>query len=49
MFKPFSHIVSIGKFDRIGGAPSETFPNVKYDAPEEMGGSRKCFDSPIRK
>ena len=26
-----------------------TFPNVKYDAPEEVGGNRKCFDSPIRK
>ena len=44
-----SHIVPCGKFHRIGGAPPETFPNVKYDAPEEMGGDRKCFDSPIRK
>ena len=43
------HIVSFGKFHRIGGAPPETFPNVKYDAPEEVGGNRKCFDSPIRK
>ena len=43
------HIVSFGKFHRIGGAPPETFPNVKYDAPEEMGGDKKCFDSPIRK
>ena len=34
---------------RIGGAPPQTFPNVKYDAPEQMGGDRKCFDSPIRK
>ena len=42
------HIVQCGKFHRIGGAPPETFPNVKYDAPEEMGGDRKCFDSPIR-
>ena len=31
-----------------GGAPPETFPNVKYDAPEEVGGDIKCFDSPIR-
>ena len=43
------HIVPFGKFHRIGGAPPETFPNVKYDAPEEIGGDRKCFDSPIRK
>ena len=39
----------VGKFHRIGGAPPDTFPNAKYDAPEEMGGDRKCFDSPIRK
>ena len=43
------HIVPCGKFHRIGGAPTETFPTVKYDAPEEVGGDRKCFDSPIRK
>ena len=43
------HIVPFEKFHRIGGAPSETFPNVKFDAPEGMGGNRKCFDSPIRK
>ena len=43
------HIVPCGKFHRIGGAPPETFPNVKYDAPEEVGGDRKCFDSPIKK
>ena len=43
------HLVPFGKFHRNGGAPPETFPNVKYDAPEEMGGDRKCFDSPIRK
>ena len=43
------HIVPFGKFHRIGGAPPKTFPNAKYDAPEEMGGDRKCFDSPIRK
>ena len=30
-------------------APPETFPNVKYDVPEEVGGDRKCFDCPIRK
>ena len=44
-----AHIVSFWKFYRIGGAPPETFPNVKYDAPQEMGGDRKCFDSPIMK
>ena len=43
------HIVPYGKFHRIGGAPPETFPNDKYDTPEEVGGNRKCFDSPIRK
>ena len=43
------HIVPFGKFHKIGGAPPDTFPNVRYDAPEEMGGERKCFDSPIRK
>ena len=43
------HIVPFGKFHKIGGAPPETFPNVKYDAPEEEGGDKKCFDSPIRK
>ena len=43
------HIVPCGKFHRIRGAPPKTFPNVKYDAPEEVGGNRKCFDSPIRK
>ena len=36
-------------FHRIGGAPPQTFPNVKYDAPEEVGGNRKYFDSPIKK
>ena len=44
-----SHIVPFGKFHRIGGAPLETFPSEKYDAPEEVGGDRKSFDSPIRK
>ena len=43
------HIVPCGKFHRIGGAPPETFPNVKHDAPEEVGGDRTCFDSPFRK
>ena len=27
------HIVTCGKFHRIGGAPPKTFPNVKYDVP----------------
>ena len=44
-----THIIPFGKFYKIGGAPPETFSNVKYDAPKEMGGDRKCFDSPIRK
>ena len=41
------HLVPFGKFHRIGGAPPETFPNVKYDAPKEVGGDRIFFDSPI--
>ena len=28
------NIVPFGKFHRMGGAPPEIFPNVKYDAPE---------------
>ena len=44
----YIHIAPFEKFHRIRGASSETFPNVKYDAPEVMGGNRKCFDSPIR-
>ena len=42
-------MLSYKKFHRISGAPPETFPNVKYDAPEEVGGDRVCFDSPIWK
>ena len=42
MCRPCVHIVPFGKFHRIGGAPTETHPNVKYDAPEEVGGDRKC-------
>ena len=42
-------VVPCGKFHRIGGAPPETFSSEKYDAPEEVGGDRKSFDSPIRK
>ena len=44
-----AHIVTCGKFHRIGGAPPETFPSEKDDAHEEVGGDRKYFDSPIRK
>ena len=43
------HIDPFGKFHRIRGALVEIYPNVKYDAPEEVGGDRKCFNSPIRK
>ena len=49
LYVTYLHIVPFGKFHRIGGAPPKTFPNVKHDAPEEVGGNRKCFDSPIRK
>ena len=47
--KLYGHIVPFRKFHRIRVAPPETFPNVKYDAPEEVSGDRKCFDSHIRK
>ena len=43
------HIVPCGKFHRIEGVPPETFSSEKYDAPEAVGGDRKCFDSPNRK
>ena len=49
LVKKHKHIVPIGMFHRMGGTPPEIFPSVKYDAPEEVGGDRKCFDSPIRK
>ena len=48
-FVSIKHIVPCGTFHRIGGAPPETFPSENYDAPEEVGGDRKSFDSPIRK
>ena len=35
------HIVQFGKFHRIGGAPP--FPNVKYDAPEEVGATENVL------
>ena len=34
------HIVPFGKFHRMGGASPDIFPDVKYDAPEEVGGVR---------
>ena len=46
---PSLHIVTFRKFHRIGGALYETFSIVRYDAPEELRGDRKRFDSPIRK
>ena len=36
-------IIPFGKFHRIEGGPPETFPNVMYDAPEEVGGNKKCL------
>ena len=47
--KQLTHIVPFGKFHRIGGTPPKTFTSDRYDVPEEVGGDRKCFDSPIRK
>ena len=37
------HIFPFRNLHRIGGAPPDTFPNVKYDAPEEVGGTRIFF------
>ena len=42
----YHHIVPFGKFHRIRGSLPESFPNVKYDAPKELVGDRKCFYSP---
>ena len=36
-------------FHRISGAPPETPPNVKYDAPREVCSDRKLFDRPLKK
>ena len=53
--KPFFMVLvllpesQLAKLHRIGGASPETYCNVNYDAPEAVGGDRKCFDSPIRK
>ena len=41
------HIVPCGKFHRIGGAPPQRFPNVKYDAPEEVGGDKLDRVGPV--
>ena len=32
----------------VGELPkTETFPNIKYDAPEEVGGNRIFFTAPL--
>ena len=36
-------MLPFGKFNRMGGAPPNTFPNVKYDTPEEVGGDRNVL------
>ena len=43
------HIVPFRWFHRISGAPTETLPNFKYDAPEEVCGDRNLFDIPLKK
>ena len=35
-------------FHRIDGAPPDTLPSFDYEAPEEVCGDRKRFDSPIK-
>ena len=40
------HICSNGTFHRIGGTPQML---GMIDAPEKVGGDRKCLDSPTRK
>ena len=37
------HIAPFRKFHRIGGSPPKTSPNVKYDAPAEVGGNRNVW------
>ena len=37
------HIVPFGKFDGIGGAPHDTFPNLRYDTPEQMSGDKNVL------
>ena len=41
------YIVPHRKFDRIGETQSATFPNFKYDAPEEICIEINCFHCPI--
>ena len=43
------HIVTSKKFLRISSSPHQTLPNDNYDAPEEVGGGRKLFHSPLKK
>ena len=43
------HIVSSKKFLRPSSSPHKTLPNAKYDAPKEVCGERKLFDSPLKK
>ena len=46
----FCYISDLGVICHMShGTHLVPFRNVKYDAPEEMGGDRICFDSPIRK
>ena len=40
---PSLHIVPFEEFHRIGGAQLETFHNLKYDAPEEVGGAENAL------
>ena len=36
-------------FHRNSGAPPQTLPNAKYDAPREVCGDRKWFYDPLKK
>ena len=33
----------------MSGAPPESLPNVRYNAPKEVCGNRKLFDRPLKK
>ena len=45
----WGHMVSYKMFHIISGAPPQTLPNVKYDAPREVCANRKSFDRPLKK
>ena len=39
----------VPQFHKIGVTLPETFPNFKFDAPENVSGNRDSLDTPIEK